>query len=231
MPQPTKPSAKKSVAKKATVSKTPAGAAAGKQAPSKKAATKKAAVKKAAPKPSPKPSPKAPAKAAARAPAKPASKAPAKRAAGKGETKASAAVNTKVAKAPRAAKVPKISTTSKTVDAVVMLTRIAVHALEDLKGLDIRTLDVRPMTALTDTLLVCTGTSNRHAKSLADNVVEQAKKAGFRPHSVQGTEAGEWIIVDLGSVVVHVMQAQARAYYQLEKLWSLAPFAGLEAVS
>lgn len=230
MPQPTKPSVspavKKSTAKKAATRDT-SQAAAGKSAASaavgKKAVTKKAAVKSARKAPAKvvaKPAARSAPKSVSKSTSKPALKLPPK-AAGKGASKATVA-KPKAAKAPRA---PRLD------DPVEVLTRIAVHALEDLKGLDIRKLDVRPMTALTDTLLVCTGTSNRHTKSLADNVVEQAKKSGFRPHSVQGAEAGEWIIVDLGSVVVHVMQAQARAYYQLEKLWSLAPVAGMEAVS
>ncbi len=101
------------------------------------------------------------------------------------------------------------------------LAKVAVDALEDLKGQDIKVLDVQKLTTVTDTMIVCTGTSNRHVKSLAQNVAEDAKKAGFRPLGVEGGEAGEWVLVDLGGVVVHVMQAQARAFYQLEKLWTI----------
>ncbi|TAM10792.1 MAG: ribosome silencing factor [Nevskiaceae bacterium] len=98
-------------------------------------------------------------------------------------------------------------------------------ALEDLKAVDLRELDVRSLTPYMDTLLICTGTSNRHVQSLARAVVEKAKAKGFQPHGVEGMSEGEWVLVDLDSVVVHVMQAQARAFYQLEKLWdvSLAP--------
>lgn len=101
------------------------------------------------------------------------------------------------------------------------LAKIAVNALEDLKGQDIKVLDVQKLTTVTDTMIVCTGTSNRHVKSLAQNVAEDAKKAGFRPMGIEGQDAGEWVLVDLGGVVVHVMQAQPRAFYQLEKLWSV----------
>jgi ribosome-associated protein len=101
------------------------------------------------------------------------------------------------------------------------LTKVAIGALEDLKGQDIKLLDVRKLTTVTDTMLICTGTSNRHVSSLAQNVVEASKKAGFRPMGIEGKETGEWVLVDLGDVVVHVMQSQARAHYQLEKLWAV----------
>ena len=101
------------------------------------------------------------------------------------------------------------------------LTKLAVAAVEDLKAQDVRVLDVRSLTALMDWMVICTGTSNRHVKSIADNVVEKAKAAGTRPLGVEGIAQSEWVLVDLGDVVVHVMQAQTRAFYQLEKLWDM----------
>src|SRR5690606_19559662 len=101
------------------------------------------------------------------------------------------------------------------------LTKVAIGALEDLKGQDIKLLDVRKLTAVTDTMLICTGTSNRHVSSLAQNVFDASKKAGFPPMGMEGRETGEWVVVDLNDVVVHVMQSQARAHYQLEKLWAI----------
>lgn len=101
------------------------------------------------------------------------------------------------------------------------LSKIVVNALEDLKGTQITVLDVQKLTTITDTMIICTGTSNRHVKSLAQNAAEDAKKAGFRPLGMEGADTGEWVLVDLGGVVVHVMQAQARAFYQLEKLWTV----------
>lgn len=101
------------------------------------------------------------------------------------------------------------------------LAKIAVDALEDLKGQDIRVLDVQKLTTVTDTMIICTGTSNRHVKSLAQNVWQEAKKAGYAPMGIEGEDAGEWVLVDLGGVVAHVMQAQPRAHYQLEKLWTV----------
>lgn len=102
------------------------------------------------------------------------------------------------------------------------LAKLAITAIEDLKGQDVTILDVQPLTTVTDTMIVCTGTSTRHAKSLAQSVVEKAKEAGHRPLGVEGMDQGDWVLVDLGGVVVHAMQAQARAFYQLEKLWALA---------
>jgi ribosome-associated protein len=103
------------------------------------------------------------------------------------------------------------------------LAQTAVAALEDVKALDIKVIDVMKLTTITDTMIVCTGTSNRHVKSLADSVIQKAKDAGNRPIGVEGLDQGEWVLVDLGGVVVHVMQVQARAFYQLERLWDVAP--------
>lgn len=101
------------------------------------------------------------------------------------------------------------------------LQALVVSALEDLKAHDIRILDVEALTSITDRMVICSGTSNRQVKALADNVVMQAKHQGHPPLGVEGQEGGEWILVDLGDVVVHVMHVQARAFYQLEKLWDL----------
>ena len=100
-----------------------------------------------------------------------------------------------------------------------VLTEVVVQSLEDLKGVDIRVLDVRKLTTITDHMVFCTGTSSRHVKSLADSVSVDAKSHGFKPMGTEGVETGEWVLVDLGDVVVHIMQAQTRAFYQLEKLW------------
>lgn len=100
---------------------------------------------------------------------------------------------------------------------------IAVEALEDLKGQDIVALDVSELSDVMETLVICTGTSNRQVKSLADNVVDELKRVGERPIGVEGTEQGEWVLVDYGDLVVHVMLADVRSFYDLEKLWSMMP--------
>ena len=103
--------------------------------------------------------------------------------------------------------------------------QLARQALEDLKAVDIVELDVRQRASFTDTMLIASGTSTRHTGAIADAVVAAADARGLRPLGVEGAEAGEWILVDLGDVIVHIMLPDVRRYYELEKLWSeeLAP--------
>lgn len=103
------------------------------------------------------------------------------------------------------------------------LNQLIVDALEDVKGKDIVTMDVSELTDVMDTLVIASGTSNRHVKSLADNVVEEAKKQGLRPIGVEGLGTSDWVLVDFGDTVVHVMLPATRDFYDLEKLWSLEP--------
>jgi len=103
------------------------------------------------------------------------------------------------------------------------LSEIAVAALEDMKAANVRIIDVRKLTDVTDTMIVATGTSNRHVRSIADRVVEKCKDAGFRPLGVEGDREGEWVLVDLHDVLVHVMLPRIREFYGLEKLWDVRP--------
>ena len=99
------------------------------------------------------------------------------------------------------------------------LRQLAVEALEDLRGVDIQVLDVTELTGVTDYMVVASGRSDRQVRALADAVVQKAKAAGQQPLGVEGQSAAEWVLVDLGDVVVHVMDSESRETYQLEKLW------------
>lgn len=99
------------------------------------------------------------------------------------------------------------------------LVQVVIAALEELKGQDILTIDVRDKTSITDFMVIATGSSSRHVKSLADTVLEKTKAQGVRPIGSEGLESGEWGLIDLGNVVVHVMQAATRQFYDLERLW------------
>jgi len=101
------------------------------------------------------------------------------------------------------------------------LEQVVAGALEDLKADSVHVLDVRHLTTVTDTMVVASGRSDRHVRAIAGAVVEQAKKAGFRPIGVEGQSSGEWVLVDLADVVVHVMLPRVREFYSLEKLWDL----------
>lgn len=100
------------------------------------------------------------------------------------------------------------------------ISRLAVEALEDMKAQDVVTLDVTSLSEVMDDLIIATGTSNRHVKSLAANVVEDLKKKGIEPIGVEGMDSSDWVLVDYGSAVIHVMLPQTRQFYDLEKLWS-----------
>lgn len=96
---------------------------------------------------------------------------------------------------------------------------IVLDALDEMKARNISRLDVSGLTSVADDMVVASGTSTRHVKSLADHVVEKAREHGYRPVGVEGEQAAEWILVDLGDVIVHVMQPATREYYDLERLW------------
>jgi ribosome-associated protein len=99
------------------------------------------------------------------------------------------------------------------------IVKIATDALNDLKAIDITTIDVHTITTIADTMIICTGRSTRHVKSLAENVITEAKKNKLGYIKTEGEREGEWVIADLGDVVVHVMIPTAREFYNLEDLW------------
>jgi ribosome-associated protein len=96
---------------------------------------------------------------------------------------------------------------------------ITVNALEDTQAVDLSVYDVRKVSNVTDYMVICSGKSNRHIKSLATNVLEKVKAAGYKPLSIEGQDSREWVLVDLGEVVVHIMLPTARHFYDLESLW------------
>ena len=96
---------------------------------------------------------------------------------------------------------------------------IVTAALEDMKAVNVKIMDVRGLTDIADVMVVCSGNSDRHVKSIADRVVEKAKASGFRPLGVEGQRDGEWVLVDLQDVVLHVMLPRVREFYSLERMW------------
>jgi len=104
--------------------------------------------------------------------------------------------------------------------------QLAEEALNDLKATDIVALDVKGFASITDYMLIASGRSNRHVRSIADSVIEKAKEVGQPVLGVEGREYGEWVLVDLGDVVVHVMQPRARDFYKLENLWDMGDKSG-----
>jgi len=103
---------------------------------------------------------------------------------------------------------------------IEQLRELVINAIEDMKGEDIIELDVTGKTSVTDRLIIASGTSSRHVKSIASSVAADAKKRGYKPLGVEGEDQGEWVLVDLGDIVVHIMQPHIRQFYDLEKLWT-----------
>jgi ribosome-associated protein len=101
------------------------------------------------------------------------------------------------------------------------LRKSVIDALDELKAKDVREIDVRGKTSIADVLVIASGTSARHVKSIADEVVRFAKKAGVMPLGVEGEQEAEWVLVDLGDVIVHVMLPRIREFYGLERLWTV----------
>ena len=99
------------------------------------------------------------------------------------------------------------------------LQQVVLDALADMKAVDVKAMDVRGITDITDTMVVASGTSDRHVKSIADRVLQRCKEAGFRPYGMEGERDGEWVLLDLQDLVLHVMLPRVRQFYALEKLW------------
>ncbi|WP_339897137.1 ribosome silencing factor [uncultured Gilvimarinus sp.] len=100
---------------------------------------------------------------------------------------------------------------------------LILNALDDLKARDVTEVDVRDKSDVMDTMIIATGTSNRHIRSMAVHVIEESKKANLAPLGAEGLEGSDWVLVDYGDTVLHVMLPEAREFYDLEKLWSVSP--------
>ncbi len=177
-----------------------------------------------------------PAVRAAKAPAKATSKAPAKAASSRRVAAAKPRTPAKTAAqglAKRPAKAAPVKAPRKTVagsraaatnkpakaKAPPALAQVVLAALEDMKAVNVKAMDVRGITDITDMMVVASGTSDRHVKSIADRVVQRCKEAGYRPFGIEGERDGEWVLLDLNDVVLHVMLPRVREFYALEKLW------------
>ncbi len=96
---------------------------------------------------------------------------------------------------------------------------LVLNAVEDLKAFDINFVDVQGRSSVTDVLLFASGRSDRHVKSIANNIIVEAKKSGIQPLGVEGLNTGDWVLVDLGDIVAHIMLPQVRDYYGIEQMW------------
>jgi ribosome-associated protein len=102
------------------------------------------------------------------------------------------------------------------------LKTVVADALADMKALDVKVLDVRGLTDIADCMVIASGTSDRHVRAVAQRVIEKTKQAGFRPHGVEGDQDGDWVLIDLSELIVHVMLPRVREFYGLEKLWDMS---------
>ena len=103
------------------------------------------------------------------------------------------------------------------------LLKWTLNELDEMKANDIKVLDVSALTTVTDTMIIASGTSTRHVKAIASSLGAAAKKAGIPPIGVEGVGQGDWVLVDLGDLIAHIMIPETRDFYQLEKLWIAAP--------
>ena len=132
-----------------------------------------------------------------------------------GKPAAAADKSTRAANKPKAAAKARIPRSRPALEAVV------TDALADMKALEVKVLDVRGLTDIADFMVIASGTSDRHVRSVAQRVLEKAKEAGYRPHGVEGQQDGDWVLIDLNEMIVHVMLPRVREFYGLEKLWGM----------
>ena len=132
-----------------------------------------------------------------------------------------AVVNPQAAGKPKAASKLKAADNRRVTKAKPSLKTVVIDALADMKALEVKVLDVRGLTDVADFMVIASGTSDRHVRSVAQRVVERTKEAGFRPHGVEGQQDSDWVLIDLNAMIVHVMLPRVREFYGLEKLWDM----------
>jgi len=132
-----------------------------------------------------------------------------------------AAVKPQATGKPRAAGKLKTADNRIAAKSKASLKAVVIDALADMKALEVKVLDVRGLTDIADFMVIASGTSDRHVRSVAQRVVEKTKEAGFRPHGVEGQQDGDWVLIDLSEMIVHVMLPRVREFYGLEKLWDI----------
>ena len=132
-----------------------------------------------------------------------------------------AVINPQTAGKPKAPSKLKAADNRKVTKAGPSLKTVVTDALADMKALEVKVLDVRGLTDIADFMVIASGTSDRHVRSVAQRVVEKTKEAGFRPHGVEGQQDSDWVLIDLSEMIVHVMLPRVREFYGLEKLWDM----------
>ena len=132
-----------------------------------------------------------------------------------------AVVNPQAAGKPKAASKLKAADNRRVTKGKPSLKTVVIDALGDMKALEVKVLDVRGLTDIADFMVIASGTSDRHVRSVAQRVVEKTKEAGFRPHGVEGQQDSDWVLIDLSEMIVHVMLPRVREFYGLEKLWDI----------
>jgi len=127
---------------------------------------------------------------------------------------------------PRAARkssaAPRVRGVQTPAAARAALKSVILGALDDMKALEVKVLDVRGLTDIADYMVIASGTSDRHVRSVAQRVVEKTKQAGYRPHGCEGLQDADWVLIDLHEMIVHVMLPRVREFYGLEKLWDMS---------
>jgi ribosome-associated protein len=127
----------------------------------------------------------------------------------------------RTAKKTKSADTPKPSAKAKVSKSKPSLKAVVLAALDDIKALEVKVLDVRGLTDIADFMVIASGTSDRHVRAVAQRVVDRTKEAGFRPHGIEGQKDSDWVLIDLSEMIVHVMLPRVREFYGLEKLWDM----------